>query len=245
MSRAPQTPRYHETYRRIAERIEAGELHAGERLPSERWFCDELGVSRTTVRRAIEELVAAGLVETVRGLPVVAAADPRREPNRLISLTELARQRGLTASARVLAREVRPATHDEAERFATAAGADLLVLRRLRLIDGLEVAIDEDLFPLRRLPGAMSIDFAVVSLYAALEEAGSPVVRSRLQIEATLPTEEEATLLDLEPTAPVLVSVDPAPGAAGVVVNVGRTVFRSDRHRFLVTFTRDTDGPRP
>ena len=56
-------PLYHRVYRQISEEIESGALQAGDRLPSERWLCDELGVSRATVRRAIEELVLDGLVE--------------------------------------------------------------------------------------------------------------------------------------------------------------------------------------
>ena len=56
-------PLYHRVYREIAREIENGTLQPGDRLPSERWFCDELGVSRATVRRAIAELAADGLVE--------------------------------------------------------------------------------------------------------------------------------------------------------------------------------------
>ena len=56
-------PLYHRVYRQIAREIESGALAPGDRLPSERWLCDELGVSRATVRRAIEELASDGLVE--------------------------------------------------------------------------------------------------------------------------------------------------------------------------------------
>src|SRR5215213_2447760 len=95
-------PLYHQVYRRLADEIEGGALQPGDRLPSERWLCDELGVSRATVRRAIEELVSDGLVEgRGRGSYVCgeAIAEPR---NTLMSLSELGRSRGLGASARVL-----------------------------------------------------------------------------------------------------------------------------------------------
>ena len=62
-------PLYHRVYREIAQEIESGALQPGDRLPSERWLCDELGVSRATVRRAIEELVADGLVEAAGAAP--------------------------------------------------------------------------------------------------------------------------------------------------------------------------------
>src|SRR5215204_1049460 len=113
-------PLYHRVYRQIAREIESGALQPGDRLPSERWLCDELGVSRATVRRAIEELTADGLVEG-RGRGSFVTGDALAEPaGTLMSLSELGRSRGLQASARVLAAEVRAAPIDEAELFAIA-----------------------------------------------------------------------------------------------------------------------------
>jgi DNA-binding GntR family transcriptional regulator len=137
-------PLYHRVYRQIAEEIESGGLSPGDRLPSERWLCDELGVSRATVRRALEELVADGLVET-RGRGSFVAGEALAEPpNVLMSLSELGRSRGLKASARVLARQVRPATIDEAEAFQIAPGAELVELHRLRMLDGMPISLDQE-----------------------------------------------------------------------------------------------------
>src|SRR5215210_1083239 len=111
---------YHRVYREIEQEIERGALGAGDRLPSERWFCDELGVSRATVRRAMEELVADGLVEARGRGTFVTGAALVEPPNTLMSLSELGRSRGLAATARVLGAETRPATIDEAEAFAIA-----------------------------------------------------------------------------------------------------------------------------
>src|SRR3954452_7510133 len=128
-------PLYHRVYREIARELETGALQSGERLPSERWFCDELGVSRATVRRAIAELVTDGLVEG-RGRGSFVAGDALVEPpNTLISMSELGRSRGLQATARVLSSAIRPATIDEADAFAIAPGAALFELRRLRMLD--------------------------------------------------------------------------------------------------------------
>jgi GntR family transcriptional regulator len=240
---APQ-PRFHSVFRGIASRIERGELSPGDRLPSERWFGDDFGVSRTTVRRAIEELVSTGLVEPRNGALYVArgAVAPS---NRLQSLTELARARGLEPTARVLAQGTRAATLDEAELFGIAPGADLFELRRLRLLDGVAVAIDHDRVPLRLLPRAAAIDFTTASLFAALEAAGSELVEARMQIEARAATAEEAELLALDPSAPLLVATERATDRAGHVVNLGVTAYRSDRHRFLATFTRAQRPARP
>jgi GntR family transcriptional regulator len=230
-------PLYHEAYQELVRRIESGEFAAGDRLPSERWLGDSLGVSRTTVRRAVEQLISEGLVNEDGGAPTIAGAPGS---NTLMSLTEVAREKGLAVSARVLGSHVRPATFDEADLYNVAAGADMFELRRLRLLDGLAVCVDHDVAPLRYLPNATKLDFAQESYYAALDEAGHRLVKSRVQIEAWAASKEIAKLLDLAAGAPVLVSTDRSSDASGQLITIGQTIFRSDRHRFLATFTRTT-----
>jgi GntR family transcriptional regulator len=237
MSQASQ-PLYHRVYRRIADEIERGDLEAGDRLPSERWLCDELGVSRATVRRALEELVADGLVEAHgRGSFVTgdALAEP---PNTLMSLSELGRSRGLEASARVLAREVRAATLDEAEAFGIAPGAELFELRRLRMLDGLPISLDNNRVPLRFAPSVADLDFTSASLYEALERDGRRLARADYEVEARVVDSPEAELLGLAPGAPVLFTTTVAIDEEGRVLDIGRTVYRADRYRFQATLMR-------
>jgi GntR family transcriptional regulator len=231
-------PLYHRVYREIAREIENGALQHGDRLPSERRLCDALGVSRATVRRAIEQLAADGLVEGrgrgsyVRG---EALAEP---PNALVSLSELGRSRGLETSARVLAADLRPATIDEAEAFGIAPGAELFELRRLRMLDGLPISVDQNRVPLRLIPDAALIDFTTASLYEALDRAGHAPLRADYELEARAADEQEAELLGLAPGAPVLFATTVAIGEDGRVLDLGRTVYRADRYRFQATLMR-------
>jgi GntR family transcriptional regulator len=237
MSQASQ-PLYHRVYRRLADEIERGDLEAGDRLPSERWLCDELGVSRATVRRALEELVADGLVES-RGRGSFVTGDALAEPpNTLMSLSELGRSRGLEASSRVLAREVRAATLDEAETFGIAPGAELFELQRLRMLDGLPISLDHNRVPLRRAPGIAELDFATASLYEALESGGRRLARADYEVEARVAESPEAELLGLARGAPVLFATTVAIDEEGLVVDIGRTVYRADRYRFQATLMR-------
>jgi GntR family transcriptional regulator len=231
-------PLYHRVYREIAHEIADGGLAPGDRLPSERWFCDELGVSRATVRRAIEELTADGLVEARgRGTYVTGTAlvEP---PNTLVSLTELGRARGLAATAQVLACETRPATIDEAEAFAIAPGAELLELERLRMLDGHPISVDHNRVPLRFLPPPAELDFSSDSLYGAIEGGGHVLARADYALEARGADAREAELLGVEPGAPVLFATTVALGEDGRVVDLGRTVYRADRYRFQATLVR-------
>jgi GntR family transcriptional regulator len=231
-------PLYHRVYLEIAGEIESGQLQPGARLPSERWLCDELGVSRATVRRAISELVTDGLVES-RGRGSFVTGEALVEPpNTLMSLSELGRSRGLEASSRVLGLEVRAASIDEAEAFGIAPGAELFELQRLRMLDGLPISLDHNRVPLRLVPGIAELDFTTASLYDALERAGSPLARADYELEARAAEAPEAELLGLEAGAPVLYATTVAIAEDGRVLDLGRTVYRADRYRFQATLTR-------
>jgi len=191
------------------------------------------------VRRAFDELVGNGLATAEgRGVVVVEPAGAAARVDRLVSLTELASARGLEVTARVRTAEQRSATLDEAEAFGIAAGADLFELERVRLLDGLEVSIDHDRLPLAVLPTAPGIDFTTASLYAELEAVGNAPSEARTQIEATAASPSEAELLGLDAGAPLLVATERTIDRTGRVLSLGRSAYRSDRHRFLATFVR-------
>src|SRR4051794_9872206 len=237
-------PLYHRVYREIAREIETGALQPGERLPSERWFCDELGVSRATVRRAIAELITDGLVEA-RGRGSFVTGDALVEPpNTLMSMSELGRSRGLDATAHVLSSAIRPATIDEAEAFGIAPGAELFVLRRLRMFDGLPIAIDDNRIPLRLLPSAGTLDFTTASLYDAIDGEGHPLARADYELEARAAGEQQAELLGLAPGAPVLFATTVAMGDDGRILDLGQTIYRADRYRFQATLMRRAQRER-
>lgn len=244
MARRESHPLFHGISEHIVGRIEAGELAPGDRLPSERWLGESFGVSRTTVRRALDDLVASGAVEA-RGRALYVARGVGTEPqNTLLSLTELAHSRGLRPTARVLTAIVRPATLDEADALRIAPGADLFELSRLRMLDDAAIAVDHNRVPLRLLPGALEIDFTTASIYASVTEAGHPPVQATLQIEARAATDREAELLELPPAAPVLVSSERTADEHDQALMLGVTVYRSDRHRFLANYTLSSRARR-
>jgi GntR family transcriptional regulator len=190
------------------------------------------------VRRALEELVADGLVET-RGRGSFVAGEALAEPpNALMSLAELGRSRGLEASARVLGRDIRAATIDEAEAFQIAPGADLLDLRRLRMLDRMPISLDHNRVPLRLLPDAAEIDFTSASLYEALERHGHAPARADYEIEARAVEDGQAESLGLAAGAPVLLTTTVAFAEDGRVVDMGHTIYRADRYRFQATLMR-------
>ena len=124
MLEAASQPLYYRVYRMIADDIASGTLRPGDRLPAERELCQQLSVSRTTVRRAFAALVEDGLIESAAGRGAFVTNDSLAEPpNVLMSFSELGASRGLRATSVVLTRELRQATIEQAELFHIAPGA--------------------------------------------------------------------------------------------------------------------------
>jgi len=239
MLEAAAPPLYYRVYRMIADDIASGRLRAGDRLPAERELCQQLSVSRTTVRRAFAALVEDGLIESAAGRGAFVTNDSLAEPpNALMSFSELGASRGLHPTSVVLTRELRQATIEQAELFHIAPGAAVFVLERLRKLDDVPVAVDEAVVPLRRAPELESVDFAAESLYAVLDRNGCAPMRAAYTVEATAASPRDAELLGLPSGAPLLTATTIGSDAAGLAVELTRTVYRADRYRFQATLVR-------
>lgn len=228
----------------LAAQIESGRLAPGEQLMSERQLCEQFEVSRVTARRALIALEHDGMItaEPGRGW-FVRDGSLSEPPNTLLSFTDLARARGLVATAQVLTRTVRPASIDEAEALAVVPGTDLFVLERVRLLDGMPVAFDHCQVALARCPALVDIDFTTESLYAALRNRGRVVpVTADCTLEAVNAGLRFAALLGLDPASPVLRSRQVAVDREGVPVEASEIVYRGDRYRFRTTL--HAGGPR-
>lgn len=232
-------PLYAQVSRWLAGEIASGALHPGERLPSERSLCERLKVSRVTLRRALAALVEDGLLEVSASRGWFVSSGPVGEPpNALLSFTAMGAARGLTASSKVIATEVRPATLDEAEILEVAPGAEVFDLERVRMLDGIPVALDSSRVPIAVAPGLSDIDFANHSLYASLEERGVIPSRASYAVEAMAADDRQAVLLEIGPGEPMLVAIQMTFDQHGRPIELGRIAYRGDRYRFRATLVR-------
>ena len=233
-------PRYYEVYRAIADEIAVGRLRPGERLSVERALCQQFGVSRATVRRALRALADDGLIELSAHRGAFVSSGPLSEPpNVLLSFAAMAAARGLEASAQVLHQEVRPATLDEAELLSIAPGSSVFQLERLRMLDGMPVSVDVNRVALARATAVGDADYRTASLYDTLErQCGRAPTTGDYTIEAVAADEKTAGLLEVAVGAPLLLTVDRTFDQLGEPLCTSRIVYRGDRYRFRATVHR-------
>lgn len=217
----------------VVARVHAGRYPPGTRLPGERQLAGELGVSRTTLRRALQELARQGLLEasSKRGwfVPADAVGEP---PSTLQSFTEMTRARGQRPGTRVLSITSRQPEPGEAGRLAVDDDAAVVELVRLRSIDDQPVCLDRSVLVAERVPGLLTADLSGRSLLAWLEqEAGIELLRSSYVVRAALVPADLTELLDLTPGAPVLIADEVIYDADQQPVLLGRLVYRADAYQ--------------
>jgi len=240
ISPAPR-PLHQQVYAAITDAIRTGRLRPGDRLPTERQFCEQFGVSRATVRRALGRLVDEGAVEATvgRGSFVRAALDPLAEPpNALMSFTELAAARGLRPSALVLEQTTRSAIPEEASVFKLGLHALVFELHRLRMLDDAPVAMDRTRIPLPVAPDLPDQDFTQASVYKALEAAGAAPVLAHVVVSSAVADESIAAALDVKTGSALLVCTTMSYDADARPVELCEITYRADRYQLHTTLRR-------
>ena len=230
----------------IRQQIESGALKTGSRLPPERELCQQLAISRATLRKALNHLVEARVLNAThgRGWYVARSAATREWPNTLESFSETAARMGLEPQSRVLRAEVAPASFDEAEELSIAPSTDLFHLERIRLLDGIPIALDMTRIAVSLLPDIGTVDFTKVSLYSTLSEAGIEPARADATLEAREADAAEAQNLRIAVGKPLLVMRQIAFDIAERRLFTSTIKYAGERYRLRTSFTR-TQGFGP
>jgi GntR family transcriptional regulator len=241
IDRESPTPAYEQVGRLILQDITTETLRPGDRLPSERELCQRIGVSRVTLRRGLKALADQGILESTAGRGwYVPSKHVTEMPGGPISFTALASASGFSASSKVISKVVRSATLDESELLLIPPGSDILELERLRLVDGLALAIAVSRVPLVRAPGIEKLSFEAGSLYQSFEECGGVrAVTADCACEAILADERAAELLDMQVGDPILLAVQTTYSDEGKPIELCRMLYRGDRYRFRAVLRAD------
>jgi GntR family transcriptional regulator len=243
VSRRSTWPLYLQIADELREQILNDKLAPGQRLPSEHSLMEVYGASRQTIRKAIAELKAEGLLdpEQGRGVFVRASAPVLRSANELLSRREWgSRAAGLRVHAdggpTIEVHSGRAAaTAEVAARLGLREGAAVLVRRERLSDDGrpLELATTHLPFELAHETPIEHEDITGDELYACLEELGQRIDRFTERITTRMPRPAEARALDLGPGTPVVLIARTAWTVEGRPVAVSDEVMAADRYELL------------
>jgi GntR family transcriptional regulator len=230
------TPLYLQLQAAVRDAVRAGTLKPEDALPSERDLARQLGISRVTVRKAIQGLVEDGLLEQRWGSGTYVSARMHVEQalSRLSSFTDDMMARGHKPSATLLHRSTGPASPKESMALGLSPGHAVSRIHRLRLADGVPMAIEHAVVPARFLPDPQEVE---TSLYAVLVARGFAPARALQRLHAVQLDEEQAALLQLRPGAPGLYIERRSFLRGGEPIEFTCSYYRGDAYDFVVELT--------
>ncbi|AFO88572.1 GntR family transcriptional regulator [Phaeobacter inhibens] len=226
-------PRYVRLRQRIEDGIETGLLPKSAPLPAEREIATLTGLSRVTVRRAMQDLVDRGIIVQRQGSgSFVADGTPKVEQSlsQLTSFTEDMERRGYDTSVEWLERGIHTPSPEEVMALALTSGEAVARIARLRRANGRPMAIERASLPVDILPNPQAVRG---SLYEVLEQSGSRPVRALQRISAINLPEQEAQMLGVEPGMAGLSIVRTSYLRNRRVVEFTRSIYRGDAYDFV------------
>jgi DNA-binding GntR family transcriptional regulator len=229
-------PLYYQIQRALMEKIQSGQLSEGDLLASEEELARVYQVSRMTARQALHGLKSRGYAQSQKGRGTFVTR-PKLEKNimHLRGFTEDMKQRGMQPSSELLEQTVMKASEEVGESLKIESESAVMKLRRLRLADGIPMALEESFIPLRPFPGLERVNFAKQSLYYILrEQYGVRVGWADEVIEALPATREESELLTIPKRASVLSISRVIITTEQTPIEVACSRYRGDRYRALI-----------
>ncbi len=234
-----------------ADRVEAhvrdlaARLGPGALLPGERELAAACGVSRMTVRRALETLEARRLVERRHGAGTYVRPPAPAQPLMATSFREDMHRRGYRPGGRLLTARETAADPALAARLEIAEGARVLVARRLRLADDAPIAVETLHVPAERTPGLRGDDLAAGSFYALLAARFDRHVAGGTQaVEPVVPDAEVAELLGVPEGSAAFRFARTSRDQHGDVVEFVHAVYRADRYLIEIEIAPPAGGDR-
>ncbi|UPG90545.1 GntR family transcriptional regulator [Luteibacter aegosomaticola] len=233
-------PLYAQVEASIAADIASGALPVEGQLPPEDRLIAKYGVSRTTLRKAIENLVARRLVEIRRGSGTfVTRPQLRQELTELTGFAEDMIALGKSPSSKLLDKKVVEADEVVAERLRLLKGTSVYRITRLRVADGIAMSFDETYLPLDIGGKVVENDLDAEPIFALLEgKYDVPLLRADYELEATVASEPIASALGIAPGSPVFLIDRTTYSDADRPVDYERLYYRGDLIRFATRLQR-------
>lgn len=239
----PDIPRHEQVSNWLREQIQSGVYEPGDQLPSESALGDQFGVSRVTVRRALQTVENEGYIYRRQGLGSFVQTPPVRQG--LVRLTDFAqdmRQAGLKARSEVLAQKLESATPRVANLLGLKPGDKVERLDRLRLADTTPIAFDRTFLPVFYAQLLRGHDLEHETIYTVLASYDIDVERGRYRIEAVDAPDDVAEYLGIPAASAVLRISRTSFATGGKIIYYQQRFYRSDRVAYELELERDPAG---
>lgn len=224
------TPLYLQLADAIRAQIKDGVIKTGDALPSERELSENVGISRVTVRKAIETLLREGLLSRKHGSGTYIAPRIEQPAALLAGFSADMINRGQKPGSIWIEKSIGVPTPEEALTLALSLNQQVVRFLRVRTADGEPLAIERAVIPAAFLP---SPDDVTDSLYAALEARNARPVRGLQRLQASLATAQEAKRLSI-PVAGAILRIERRGFLVnGTPVEFTRSAYRGDRYDFV------------
>jgi GntR family transcriptional regulator len=245
MTTPQRTTKQSQTREQVIDLIERAGV--GGALPSERQLSVDLGVSRLTVRAALDELVREGYLVRRRGSGTFVREPKIAQELAMTSFSEEMRRRGMTPGSRTLSLETTTAGAYLGRCLHVSPSERVVVAKRLRLADGESMAIETLHVPESLVPGLEPKDLDRGSFYELLAERyGVTIVGGMQTIEPTVTNEEESEALDVPLHSPAFLFERTTRSENDAIVEFVRSIYRGDRYRLVSELNRrERSGSTP
>ncbi len=230
------TPAYQKVKQQVLSRIHAGELRAGDRVPSENELARRLRVSRMTANRALRELASEGIVVRIAGLgSFVADLAQRSHPLEVRNIAEEIRARGNAHSVIVHSHRKLRATGELAASFGVKPGATVFHSVLVHLENGRPLQVEDRHVNAAVAPGYADIDLALTTPNAFLIEV-APLQKAEQRVRALMPDPVVRKLLALGRDEPSLV-IFRRTWSGGRVASTARLFHAGPRYELAGDYT--------
>ncbi len=242
---APRTkkqPLYDQLVDILSEKIEK-EYRPGDLLPSERELSERYGLSRTTVRLALQELEKLGMVVRQHGRGTFVADRSTQAANlsQTYSFTEHMRSIGRVPKTTILEFSQIDADKRLAENMKTRLGEKLYKLKRLRAADGTPLMVETSYLPVRKFLTLTRHQLDTTPLYEIIEQVYHEKIRvAEEEVYASVARPADAHLLDITEDAPVLDLVRTTYNMSNEIIEYTLSVARADQFKYRVLHQRSS-----
>lgn len=226
---------YHQLARIIRVLVETGALRGNDLLPSERDIARATGLSRITVRNAMDDLHRDGLIIKRRGAGTFVSAQIDQPLSVLLGFTADMQRRGASSASRVLDKRIDFPDADEATTLGLQATDRVLRLSRVRTSDDGPLALERAVVP----AAAVRVGAIGDSLYEALTRNGKAPARALQRLRASVADQREAELLEIAPGSSILHIERRSFLADNTPIEITRSAYRGDRYDFIAELRID------